>query len=182
VVALDIRLDRARSARERAGAAAHVLVASAEALPFAREAFTKVTCIDVIEHVDKDTRAATELARVLGTCGYLVMTTLRQDRSSILRKVEFDDHLREYSWERFCSLSEGAGLQILDTFEFYRWFSRLAWEGQYMIAGAGWMRRIPGLSTLLWAILSVVARLDPLVRNPGAGLGQIAEKQKRAST
>ena len=37
------------------------------------------------------------------------MTTLREDRTSVLRRIGFGDHLREYGWEKFRNLSDMAG-------------------------------------------------------------------------
>lgn len=176
-VALDINLDRAKAARSRTGAKALVIVASAEALPFAKNSFSKLTCIDVIEHVADDATAAGEFARVLEPGGHCMMTTLCVERRPILYRVHFADHLREYTWGALTALSHAAGLKVIGTFEFYRYFAQMAWEGQHIIMDAEWLRYFPGLSTLLWSMWALVAQLDSLSRADGAGLGLLAEKR-----
>ena len=46
-----------------------------KALPFRRDAFEVVTCIEIIEHVHHPTAALDELARVLADRGTLILTT-----------------------------------------------------------------------------------------------------------
>ena len=112
----------------------------------------------------------------------MVMTTLREGRRPLVRPVPFADHLREYSWPSFLHLVEKPGFETVETFEFYRRFATLAWEGQYTIQGNRWLRRVPGLSSLLWWFFGVLAHLDVLSGMPGNGLGlaakKLAEKQQ----
>ena len=176
VVAFDIDSNQARAARESTGGEAHVLVATAEALPFAEGTFDKLTLIDVIEHVGDDVRAFKESARVLRGGGRQVVTTLRVDRTAIFHRVEFADHLREYTWKALYALSNDAQLQVVNTFEFYRTFATLAWEGQHLVVSWSWIRHVPGLSTLLWLFLSLIARLDGISKARGRGLGILVRK------
>jgi SAM-dependent methyltransferase len=69
-VGLDIELERAKEARERAE---RVLCAAGEHLPFPENTFDLVLSHEVLEHVQDDRQAIVEMVRVLAPGGRLVL-------------------------------------------------------------------------------------------------------------
>ena len=70
VYGVEIEFERAREAR---GRAAGVVVARAEALPFAAGSFDVVFSHEVVEHVEDDRQMVIEACRVLAPGGHLVL-------------------------------------------------------------------------------------------------------------
>jgi SAM-dependent methyltransferase len=89
---------------------ARVLEAGADALPFKARSFDGVTMLDVLEHVD-ETRALTEIRRVLRPGGWLLVTV---PAGAWLWSYRDDDagHLRRYSRTRLEGALAGAGLVV----------------------------------------------------------------------
>jgi SAM-dependent methyltransferase len=80
-------------------------------LPFRTDSFDLVTCVDVLEHLRDDERAAAELARVLAPGGLLMMTvpafqSLWGDHDILY------GHYRRYRVPSLRARLEGAGLQV----------------------------------------------------------------------
>ena len=77
------------------------VIAKAEELPFKKETFDQVICLDVIEHVKNDKLVAREIERVLKSNGNLILTT-----PSNFWKFPY------YSFMRFISPSEKSLLEF----------------------------------------------------------------------
>jgi SAM-dependent methyltransferase len=109
VVGADINPQAVRVARRR-GVDAHC--ASVEQLPFSSEQFDFVACLDVLEHVQDDAAALSELRRVTRPGGVLVLTVPawpalfgEHDRAA--------GHLRRYRAQDLLDVSAVAGWRRL---------------------------------------------------------------------
>ena len=96
-----------------------VVSATGEKLPFGEACFSKILAVDVIEHVPDHQHVCREMYRVLAPGGRVVITTLLRDRPHYIRRMSFDDHLREYTAEELVQLFSDSGLNILTVFHFY---------------------------------------------------------------
>jgi ubiquinone/menaquinone biosynthesis C-methylase UbiE len=179
MVALDVDLPAVRAARRwrsprgRLSPTANVgfLAASAEALPFAADTFTRVLAIDVVEHVPDDRVMAAELARVLRPGGRVVLTTLTEERPTYLRRLEFPDHKREYTRTTLTRLFDGI-LEVERVFDFYRPPSLIARELQVIVQESPF-KRLPGAGILTGLPLRLLVALDrqaPASRAAGIGV------------
>jgi SAM-dependent methyltransferase len=84
---------------------------SATALPFVAEAFDVVAAFDVIEHCESETRAMSELARVLAPGGRMLLSVPAYQWAWSDHDVRAGHH-RRYTRSRLVRLVEGAGLTV----------------------------------------------------------------------
>lgn len=84
---------------------------SALALPFADEVFDVVAAFDVVEHCDSETRALSELARVLAPGGRMLLSVPAYQWAWSDHDVRAG-HFRRYTRPKLVSLVEGAGLSV----------------------------------------------------------------------
>lgn len=110
----------------------------ATCMPFKSHEFDVVICLDVIEHIEKDFKAAREIKRVLKAGGKILIATPNRNRLSmflaglISRRYSFPHvgqesgfggksvHVREYTERELLSLFSGAGFKNLNIDNF--WF------------------------------------------------------------
>ncbi|WP_129672189.1 class I SAM-dependent methyltransferase [Candidatus Chloroploca sp. Khr17] len=174
VVAVDIGYDRTyqnRTYTEMQGRHnVDYIVASGEQLPFRDEIFDQVVSVDVIEHIPDDANVIREIARTLHPNGSAVLTTLLDNRPSYIRKVTFNDHLREYTPERFADLFWQSGLIEVERYYFYYFFSTIARELLNLVPPV--IGRARGVGVTLRILLSLIAYLDRvfMLGRPG-GIG-----------
>lgn len=141
------------------------------AMPFADESFGLVLATDVVEHVDDDVRAVSEIARVLVPDG-IALFTVPAFQSLWGLQDEVSHHKRRYKRDGFRRLVAGAGLEIIDQFYF-----------NYLLFAPIWLARklLPVIAPktdseaslnppLVNALLHPVMQLDvataPLLRPP----------------
>jgi SAM-dependent methyltransferase len=74
LVGVDISADAVRQAHERFADIEVIRISKTVSLPFGKGAFTSITILDVIEHVDEQLALLDELNRVLQDNGILVVT------------------------------------------------------------------------------------------------------------
>jgi SAM-dependent methyltransferase len=90
------------------------VVADVTALPFADHTFASVTSAETLEHVPDHRRAVEELARVLGTDGWLV-GSVPAVPSQWSEWDEWAGHLRRYSRTELENMLRAAGLEATVT-------------------------------------------------------------------
>ncbi len=95
----------------RAGPDAVVRQGSATALPFEDASFDGVVALDLLEHVEDDRRATSELARVVGAGGWLFVSVPAGPRLWSCRDAAAG-HRRRYTRRGFRDLLLGAGLDV----------------------------------------------------------------------
>jgi SAM-dependent methyltransferase len=169
VVGIDVGFGIVRIARAvaaRAGIPFRPLVADLEALPFRTGTFDAGVCDDTIEHLPRDARGVTELARVLAPEGRMVIATPNRRSIEVLYRKGRDrlsgkrrppaayyaatSHLREYDWREFERLLGGA-FRIRDR-------AAVGWQD------AGWKRRLASSLTrgpLRHFSRMIVVRVEP---------------------
>ena len=84
---------------------------SALALPFADDVFDVVAAFDVVEHCESETRAMSELTRVLVPGGRMLLSVPAYQWAWSDHDVRAG-HFRRYTRPRLVSLVEGAGLTV----------------------------------------------------------------------
>jgi SAM-dependent methyltransferase len=84
---------------------------SATALPFADEAFDVVAAFDVVEHCENESRAISELARVLAPGGRLLLSVPAYQWAWTDHDVRAGHH-RRYTRPRLRRVVEAAGLDV----------------------------------------------------------------------
>ena len=117
IAGLDIRRDILLSASSNTDAA--LIRADACCLPFSHHSCDMVIGVDVIEHVKDDSIFLNEAKRVLKPKGHLLITTLIRARRGYVRRMSFDDHIREYSPEGIREMFADAGFDIVRVSYFY---------------------------------------------------------------
>jgi ubiquinone/menaquinone biosynthesis C-methylase UbiE len=178
MAALDIEMNMITQARSRAPNASYIL-ASADALPFKREAFDKLACLDVIADIPDDQHAAHEMARVLRDHGRAVITTLIIPRWTPFDQLKFSEYLREYNVTQLTALFENPRWRIVDRFFFYRRWATFAREAQMKLFDQHWHRAWMPLYVILQIGLSILGAFDPLSRMKPGGVGLALDKTQR---
>jgi SAM-dependent methyltransferase len=100
-------------------------VATIERLPFDDGRFDAVVCLDVLEHVEDDVAALSELHRVLRPDGTLILTTPHRGMFGFLDPVLVLQRLGRTDEERHRHYTLPGMLTLLD---------RSAWAGKYTVA------------------------------------------------
>jgi SAM-dependent methyltransferase len=170
-------VDRSR----RACPGADVREGSATALPFPDASFDGVVALDLLEHVDDDRLAASELARVLAAGGWLLVSVPAGPRLWSVRDVSAG-HRRRYTRRALRDLLAGAGLNVARLTAYQ--FALLPLVAAARIAG----RKGPALrdredrpgalvNALLGAVNVAEASLAPFVSLPwGSSLVAVCRK------
>lgn len=100
-----------RSRGERAGRRYDLVRADARRLPFPNDHFDIVTAMDIIEHIDRDKEAVSEIARVLKPGGRL-LATVPAYMSLWSEHDEALHHFRRYRAPEFKDIAQRAGLAV----------------------------------------------------------------------
>lgn len=180
VIALDISLESIRIARLMTHGHVPIVLASATHLPFRTQSFGQIICLQVLEHVEKDSQALQEMYRVLLPGGSIIISVpnrrfeaLRlsrilpskfvKARNEVLREI---GHVREgYSTEETECLCRENGF-IIEQHRFaIKWWASM-WMDLVYIRGATaspetWPFRF------LAILLSPLILLDHLLRGEG---------------
>lgn len=115
VTGLDNNLDAIRYCAEKGlGEVRHGDVVD---LPFSEESFSLVLATDIIEHIDDDTRAIHELARVM-TPGGKLLITVPTFMALWGHNDDMSHHKRRYTGSEIRILTNLAGLRIVNNFYF----------------------------------------------------------------
>jgi SAM-dependent methyltransferase len=92
--------------------ASHYVVADAARLPFKKGVFHRAVCSEVLEHIEDDHRAVSEMASALKTGGRLVVTfPHRRDYFAV--DDRFVGHHRRYDLPEMYDLLQSSGLRSL---------------------------------------------------------------------
>lgn len=141
-----------------------VTEASVTALPYADESFDLVCAFDVIEHVEEDKLAISELKRVCKNANH-IFCTVPAFRFLWSKHDEVNHHIRRYTSSQFNDLFSGSGKIIFGSYfntllflpvSIFRLFSKLLPSG-FMRKGAGSDFTITGgnfFSLFLFRLLS----------------------------
>ena len=183
VVGVDVSRKRIRQAHMALRASgmidqASFVVADICNLPIRGSIFNKISCVDVLEHIENDFESASEIKRVLKSCGVLVVHVPQTCPSYTLlssfdRKSSFKSlgHVREgYTFESLTELCDAVDLAIKTSEETFKKFAGLAWEINYRF-------RDSKISSILFPILYSFSKLDFLSKGKGKGLLLVATKE-----
>jgi SAM-dependent methyltransferase len=166
------RAARAAGVLDGLGLPGAVPVATLDRLPFARAAFDKVMCLEVLEHVVDDRLALSELARVLRPGGRLVLSVpgkapgwSHEDDEAEYRDPDPYEHVRSgYSGEELAKLLAGAGFALVAHRTYRGAASRIAGRIQTLL----YRRRLDALLALVYPLLALLAGIDRLRREDPA--------------
>ena len=119
ITCIDISAERIRAVKQRISEYPPFASAiSAERgtltdLPYKDHQFDLIICSEVLEHMEEDVKAVSELVRVLAPGGYLVLTT-PTDSERNQRVYPLFDHVRPgYSDQEYRDIAEKFGMEIL---------------------------------------------------------------------
>ena len=137
---------------------------SAEALPFADEAFDVVAAFDVVEHCEDDALAVSELARVLAPGGRMLLSVPAYQWAWSDHDVRAGHH-RRYTRPGLERVVEGAGLRVArSTYAFGAVFPLFVAErARRRLQGRGRQQpqsRLPQVSPSADKVLMGLSRLD----------------------
>jgi SAM-dependent methyltransferase len=155
------------------------------ALPFAAGDFGLVLATDVVEHVDDDAAAVTEIARVLRPGG-IALFTVPAFQSLWGLQDEVSHHKRRYRRAGFRRLVEGAGLDIIDQFYFNYLLFLPIWLARRLLrtvapdAQSETELNTPLLNALLLRVMRFDVATAPLIRPP-AGVSFLVLARKNAT-
>ncbi len=166
IIALDISLPFLESARKLLlsrglGSRVEFVLADAERLPFRSEAFDKVLCTEVLEHLVDPWKALKEIARVCVEGGILVATVpsaysyAEAERNKRLKRLNrLREHLHKFTLGSFKRFLEASGFKVLRV------------EGCFFY--------FPGFSTIFNRVPSLLPLLKPLkIMGETPGLKQL---------
>ena len=143
-------------------------------LPFRDASFDKVLCAEVLEHVEDDRRAVSELARVLRPGGVLVITVPSEQSIAHAYEDEFGHARPGYTSESLLSLLREHHLSPLSCRSYLRSrFGEWAWQANHRLFRSR-VLTVTSFYPLFWASL-LCDRLLPADR---PGLGYIAEARR----
>lgn len=144
ITVVDLDFAGLQSAREQGLSA---LCASATGLPIGDNRVDIVLCLDLIEHIDEDSKVVREISRVLKKNGKVVLTTPMEHGVSfpfMSRKREEEinkgwGHLRlGYSLEQIRKIFQDNNLAIEKTTGYFNFFSRLAYRFTILSKPSPW--------------------------------------------
>ena len=140
LVGLDMNEPALEQARQRVPRAT-ILYASADQIPFADASFGVVTCIEVIEHIPQQRRAAAlqEMRRVLRPGGVLVLMAPHHGWFGWL-----DSNNMRFRFKWFYDKLVGGGLRdraYLEKNEQVEWHHHFTRQELLAMAGAGWTQK-----------------------------------------
>lgn len=102
-------------------------------LPYENETFNIVVCSEVIEHIENDDRAFSELSRILRKGGLLILSVPLNSASNKKTYKRFGHQRPGYRIEELKNLSKEKGLKI-ETIKCYQYlFGRAAFEAHYVM-------------------------------------------------
>jgi len=161
-------------------------------MPFEDQSFQLVTALDVLEHIEDDEKALTEIARVCADDGH-VLVTVPVYPMLWGEHDEINQHVRRYDPRRMLDLLEHNGFEIkhrsfMNTFLFpaaflwrgYRNIKKAIFPPKDELARADNMHHMPLMNKVLTWIFTTEC---PLVTGPGLpfGLSLVVLAQKRKS-
>jgi ubiquinone/menaquinone biosynthesis C-methylase UbiE len=172
-IGVDISKESIQNAVERAKGvkSAKFVIGNILALPFKRGAFNKIICVDVLEHIEDDSTAVSELCRVLKKGGILIIHVPRKDPGTyILRNLDQKvfGHVRTgYTLEILKNMMVSKGMKIIEYEYTFKMFGMLAWELGYLY---------PRMSKYLFPFLFAFSSLDVFSRKRGNGILLVCKK------
>ena len=113
-----------RIAREAVGKHADIRSGSATAIPFQNDSFDFALCIEVLEHIEDDGGALTEIARILKPGGKLIMSV--PYRHWFPSYFGLMGHFRHYTREDVEEMLNRRGLRVAQHLPNYQKWSRFA--------------------------------------------------------
>lgn len=149
-------------------------------LPFPAEKFHLVLATDVVEHVEDDARAMSEIARVLRPQGFAIITVPafpclwgRQD--------DVAHHKRRYKYRQMRTLVQSAGLSVRDIFYFNYILFFPIWAMRQVLRGIPLdsenQVNTELINRLLTRVFAVDIRTSRLLKPPfGVSLLAVAQK------
>lgn len=161
IVGIDLDLEKVRTAARMSrdlGLGCWFVVGDAENLPFQDDAFGAILCSEVLEHIEHDGRALSEMNRTMGPGGMLFLSTTAI--SEITEAVEDDmGHARTgYTRHGLSSRVERNGLRVHEILPYGMRFGALAWTLNR------WSFASRVLLAFTFVPLLLLSRLDDLLR------------------
>jgi SAM-dependent methyltransferase len=87
-------------------------------LPYKSESFNLITALDVLEHIEDDISAASEISRVLAKKGTLIITVPHRMKY-FTDQDRICGHFRRYEYKQISSIFKNLGLEELMVFPVY---------------------------------------------------------------
>ncbi len=146
------------------------------ALPLPDASFDKVLCSDVLEHIEDDQAAVSQLARVLKPGGTLVLTV--PSLGPLAHSVEEEyDHAREgYDLDELIALLKGSGLSPLDSTKYlHSRFGGWAWRFNHQLFRSKFLTAGTFYPLYFGSIL-----MDRLAASEREGLGYVVAARRPA--
>jgi len=129
VTAMEVSKDEIVDARKRVGDKANFILCDAQHMPFRSKSFHKVLCLSVLEHIPEDSKAVSEIKKVMDESGFGVIGVpsenapfFRDPVNFVLRKLGMKQlgflggrawgHERHYTEESLKNLLKVSGLKI----------------------------------------------------------------------
>jgi ubiquinone/menaquinone biosynthesis C-methylase UbiE len=122
-IGVDYSLSALKLASQQLAGSAALVRCSGYALPFEDNSFDLVTCIEVLEHLEDDAKAVSEISRVLKPGGILIASVPSHYYFPEYRVLM--GHYRHYSPESFSELLSGHGMEVSQYLNQYKRFNKL---------------------------------------------------------
>jgi len=196
-IGVDYSFSALKLAKQQLGQAVGLVRSSGCALPFEDDSFGLVTCIEVLEHLEDDSKAVSEISRVLKPGGFLIASVPNHHYFPEYRDLM--GHYRHYSPESFSELLLQHGIGVIRYLNQYERFNKLyfyvympleglnfAWNCLTGGSKSLYERRVPFTSTRVYEavvapLLKPLKKLDEGSRTPRSSTFVVA-RQMRAGT
>jgi ubiquinone/menaquinone biosynthesis C-methylase UbiE len=193
-VGVDYSLSSLKLARRHLPEPDSLVNASGQLLPFDDSTFDLVTCLEVLEHLEDDEKAVSEISRVLKPGGYLIASVPNQYYFEEYR--ELMGHYRHYTPASFAELLARYRIQIKTYLNEYKRFNFLYFYAYVTLEGVNlvlnkvmrtstslYARKIPFLNIKLYKgivapIFRQVKKLDEGGRSPQSSTFVMAQLVK----
>ena len=193
-IGVDYSFSALKLASQQLAKGAALVRSSGCALPFKDNSFGLITCIEVLEHLEDDAKAVSEISRVLRPGGLLIASVPNHYYFQEYR--ELMGHYRHYSPESFAELLSRHGIEVIRYLNQYKRFNNLyfyiyvpleglnfAWNCLTGRAKSLYERRVPFTSTKIYEgivapILKPLTRLDEGTRAPRSSTFVVARQMR----
>ncbi|MDI6903798.1 MAG: class I SAM-dependent methyltransferase [Methanocellales archaeon] len=181
-VGVDVKADELKWASKQFGNCKFV-VGQAEKLPFKNQTFDTVLCVEVVEHLDDGKLLYTEIDRVIGSDGVLIISTPSLD--GILKPPKMLGHIkRGFTLAEIEKELSPHGFRVLDVKYYNKIFSYGMWVlFHHLLFLDGVSPTLKFILTTiqfspLFPLLYVIYRADLCLPVKGAGMVIKAQKEK----
>lgn len=168
------RIEAAETLKQSTGDRLTLRQADLRRLPFPDDSFDTILCTEVLEHIQEDTQALSELSRVIRSHGRFILTVPSKKSVASSYEKEFEHVRAGYSSEEISSLLEQNGFSLLSRQPYlHSRFGEWAWRMNHRLFRSK-VLTVASFYPLFWGSLWT----DGWFPSQMAGIGYILEARR----